>query len=205
MVLLAAGLDTRAQRLDWPAGTTVYEIDQPAVLDFKDGVLADVPAGTDPEPLEAGGGAHRVTVPVDLRHDWPAALHDAGFDPGQPTAWLAEGLLPYLPAHAEVDLFGRIQELSAPGSRLAVEHFGRSVARMTDDESVATMSQRFGIDIRELFYDEPREDPRDRLRRDGWEVTASSATDLAAGYGRPLDGSHAAVFGEVVMLEARLT
>src|ERR1700724_3155343 len=31
-VILAAGLDSRAYRLNWPAGTVVYEIDLPAVL-----------------------------------------------------------------------------------------------------------------------------------------------------------------------------
>ena len=63
-------------------------------------------------------------MPVDLRHDWPKALRDAGFDPSEPTAWAAEGLLPYLPADAQDLLFERIHVLSARGSRIAVESFG---------------------------------------------------------------------------------
>lgn len=107
VVILASGLDSRAYRLEWPAGTTVYEIDQPKVLAYKETTLA----------------AHDVTVPVqhravaiDLRQDWPAALTAAGFDPSAPTAWLAEGLLMYLPADAQDRLFDQITALSAPGA-----------------------------------------------------------------------------------------
>ena len=72
VVILASGLDSRAYRLDWPAGTTVYEIDQPQVLDYKSTTLAD--NGVTPS-------ADRREVAIDLRQDWPAALRAAGFDP----------------------------------------------------------------------------------------------------------------------------
>ncbi|MGB7868217.1 MAG: class I SAM-dependent methyltransferase, partial [Mycobacterium sp.] len=114
MAILAAGLDSRAYRLDWPAGTTVYEIDQPQVVTYKTATLES--AGAAPK-------ATRRTVPVDLRDDWPAALSAAGFDRSQPTAWLAEGLLPYLPAEAQDRLFEMLTELSVPGSQVAVEAF----------------------------------------------------------------------------------
>src|SRR4029077_3791630 len=74
VVILAAGLDSRAYRLDWPAGTTVFEIDQPKVLDSKTSTL---------EAHGAVARARRVPVAVDLRDDWPAALIAAGFDPSQ--------------------------------------------------------------------------------------------------------------------------
>ncbi|MDZ4235351.1 MAG: class I SAM-dependent methyltransferase, partial [Dietzia sp.] len=86
VVILAAGLDSRAFRLPWPAGTTVFEIDQPKVLEYKAATLAR----HDVDPA-----ADRREVAIDLRQDWPAALVDAGFDTAQPTAWLAEGLLMY--------------------------------------------------------------------------------------------------------------
>src|SRR3954471_15617631 len=111
-VILASGLDSRAYRLDWPAGTTVYEIDQPEVVEFKTRTLADLGA----EPT-----ARRRIVAMDLRHDWPSALIEEGFDPDQPTAWSAEGLLGYLPPDAQDRLLDTITELSAPGSRVAVE------------------------------------------------------------------------------------
>lgn len=88
VVILAAGLDLRAYRLDWPAGTTIYEIDQPEVLEYKSATLGR---------SGVSASAERREVPADLRQDWPAALRGAGFDPEQPTAWLVEGLLMYLP------------------------------------------------------------------------------------------------------------
>ena len=112
-MILAAGLDARAWRLEWPRGIVVFELDQPKVLDFKVATLERTGS-----PL-----CHHVGVPVDLRHDWPAALHGAGFDPALPTAWSAEGLLPYLTAEAQDVLLERILSLSASGSRIAVEDF----------------------------------------------------------------------------------
>jgi len=105
VVILASGLDSRAYRLDWPAGTAVYEIDQPKVLEYKAATL---------EAHGATPSADRHEVAIDLRQDWPAALVAAGFDPKAPTAWLAEGLLMYLPADAQDRLFAQISKLSAP-------------------------------------------------------------------------------------------
>src|ERR1700738_5103278 len=111
-VILASGLDARAYRLDWPAGMTVFEVDQPQVIAFKTTTLADLGA----EPT-----ADRRAVAGDLRNDWPAALIEAGFDHTQPTAWIAEGLLGYLPPEAQDRLLDNISALSADGSRLATE------------------------------------------------------------------------------------
>lgn len=191
------GSTPRAFRLDWPAGVTVYEIDQTAVLEFKDRVL---------DEQDAGAGAARVRVPVDLRHDWPAALRAAGFDPARPTVWLAEGLLPYLPADAERLLFERVQELSAPGSRVAVEHFAGSIDRVTEDPHFRSMSERLiGTDVRELFFDEPRGQEADAwLAEHGWTVRASRAGDLARQYGRPLADPVSVVMGDIALLRADL-
>ena len=75
VVILASGLDSRAYRLQWPAGTTVFEIDQPKVLEYKAETLAE--HGAPPS-------AERHEVPIDLRHDWPNALREAGFDADRP-------------------------------------------------------------------------------------------------------------------------
>lgn len=112
VVILAAGLDSRAYRLDWPAATTIFELDQPQVLDFKREVLA----GVDAHPR-----AERREIAVDLREDWPQALRDSGFDPDKPSAWIAEGLLIYLPASAQEQLFTGIDALAGHGSHVAVE------------------------------------------------------------------------------------
>ncbi|WP_130291418.1 class I SAM-dependent methyltransferase [Pseudonocardia sediminis] len=198
VVILAAGLDTRAFRLSWPAGVTVYEIDQSAVLDFKDRIL-------DQEGADTAAG--RIVVPVDLRHDWPAALTGAGFDPSRRTVWLAEGLLPYLPAAAEHLLFERVQELSAPGSRIAVEHFGGSIDKITSSPEFQTMSQQvIGADVRTLFFSEDRDAAPDVwLSGHGWTVTSSLAGDLAQEYGRPLPPGVAEVMGGIELMRADLT
>jgi methyltransferase (TIGR00027 family) len=115
-VILAAGLDARGWRLPWVDDTVLYEIDQPKVLEFKAQTLAQHNA--------IPSVSRYVAVPIDLRQDWPKALCDTGFDVAIPTAWAAEGLLPYLPADGQDLLFERINELSARGSRVGVESFG---------------------------------------------------------------------------------
>ncbi len=170
IVILASGLDSRAYRLDWPAGTTVFEIDQPKVLEYKAATLAE--HGVKP-------AAQLREVAVDLRHDWPNALRENGFDADRPTAWLAEGLLMYLPADAQDRLFTLITELSAPGSRIAVETVG-----IHSDERRARMQERFeriaddlGIerefDVAELMYNDPdRADVAEWLGTNGWRADA---------------------------------
>ncbi|OBK22669.1 class I SAM-dependent methyltransferase [Mycobacterium asiaticum] len=186
-VILASGLDSRAWRLPWPDGTTVYELDQPKVLEFKVSTLAEHGA----EPT-----CNRVAVAVDLRHDWPAALRNAGFDPSAPSAWSAEGLLPYLPAAAHELLFERIHGLAAPGSRIAVEAPGpdwmdegvRAQRRERMDRLRALVAQadpqRELPRTDELWYFEEREDVGEWLGRHGWAATVTPAPELMAGYGR---------------------
>lgn len=178
-VIVAAGLDARAHRLDWPAGTTVFEIDQPKVLEFKERVLTE--SGARPK-------AERRTVAVDLREDWPAALRQAGFDPREPAAWSAEGLLPYLPGAAQDKLFESIDGLSVPGSGLAVESFvaGTDVKRFANmEKKYFDRCNPFGdVDPAELFYDDERADPARWLAEHGWSVRAASPSELSASYGR---------------------
>jgi len=197
-VILAAGLDTRAYRLDWPTGTEVFEIDQPQVNDFKTRTLSD---------LGARPTAERRVVSVDLRDDWPAALRDAGFQPCQPTAWIAEGLLIYLPPEAQDRLLENITALSAPGSRLATEHMD-SVA-LTGDwvRRLTERSRRFGsdIDLSELFYAGERTSARDHLRDHGWQVSVLSTSDAYAANGFALpDDEIMALVGDSGYLTATL-
>jgi hypothetical protein len=84
VVLLAAGLDTRAFRLTWPDGVRLFELDLPDLVDYKERVLAE---------QAAVPRCQRTVLRVDLREDWPARLESAGLRPGEPTAWLIEGLL----------------------------------------------------------------------------------------------------------------
>ena len=196
VVILAAGLDSRAYRLDWPADTTVYEIDQPKVLEYKTGILQShgaVPA------------AMRRPVPVDLRDDWPAALTAAGFDPTQPTAWLAEGLLPYLPSDAQDRLFEKFTALSAPGSRVAVEVFGMNSNGNTNRWK--RMRERLGLDVNVealTFHEPDRSDAVRWLAEHGWAVHSVNNRDEMTRLGRavPEELSDEAV--RSTLLRARL-
>ena len=107
-VIVAAGLDSRAYRLEWAYSTTVFEVDLPKVLEFKARVLDE--HGAVPK-------ARRIEVGADLRTDWSRTLEAAGFDTESPSAWSVEGVLPYLTDEAQNALFTRISGLSAPGSR----------------------------------------------------------------------------------------
>ncbi len=179
-VIVAAGLDARTYRLDWPSDTSVFEIDQPKVLEFKREVLAT--NGIAPR-------AHLREVAVDLRDDWPAALFTAGFDPDLPTAWSAEGLLPYLPGAAQDSLFEHIDTLSTPGSRASIEGFVGTLdmKRFTEQASDTLDQTPFGnLNVTELFYDDDRSDPTQWLTDRGWQVNAQRITDLATRYTCPL-------------------
>jgi methyltransferase (TIGR00027 family) len=190
VVILAAGLDSRAWRLPWPDGPdgiTVYELDQPRVLEFKSSTLRE--SGAQPT-------CKLVHVPVDLRHDWPAALQEAGFDASAPSAWSAEGLLPFLPAVAQELLFERVHALSAGGSRIAVEAPGpdfldedarakqRETMQRVRDLMAKLEPERDIPDVQDLWYLEEREDVDIWLGRHDWDVTVTPAEQLMARYDR---------------------
>jgi methyltransferase (TIGR00027 family) len=196
VVLLAAGLDARAFRLAWAPVCDLYEVDQPKVLQFKQEVLDDLGA----EPA-----CRRHPVGTDLRDDWVTALTDAGFAPERPTAWLAEGLLPYLPGAAEEALFDTVHKLSAPGSRLAVEQTGpHNAEAMRTHPMFLSAAEKFGVDIGSLWNTDPRRDPVEWLRSAGWQVTTESATDAGRRYGRPLPEELADAMGRGCLITARL-
>jgi len=172
VVLLAAGLDTRAFRLQWPSGTRLFELDLPDVIEAKDAVLAAQGAVA---PCE------RHALPVDLRDDWPAALRAAGFDPSQPTAWLAEGLLIYLGADEAAALLQAIGGLSAPESWLAAER-----ANFADPVLLEQARAQLGMDhFSSLWKGGLGHDAADWLPEHGWEVQADDVAFVAAAYGRP--------------------
>ena len=176
-VIVASGLDSRAYRLEWPNGTTVFEIDQPKVLEFKARVLSE---------HGAAPNAGRTEVAADLRTDWPTPLKEAGFDPQNPSAWSVEGVLPYLNDDAQTALFTRISELSAPGSRVA---FGALGSRLDHKQLTALETAYPGVNMSgnvnfsALTY-EPKTDPADWLAAHGWAVEPVRNTlELQAGYG----------------------
>jgi methyltransferase (TIGR00027 family) len=203
VVILASGLDSRSWRLSWPDGTTVYELDQAKVLEFKSSTLHN--QGAQP-------AANLVSVAVDLRQDWPTALQQAGFDPAAPTMWSAEGLLRYLPAAAQDLLFERIDSLSAPGSRLATNGPSKNavnpdlLARQHEQSKRlrAAAAEVLGTEIpnvEELWYPEERTEIVDWLGGHGWEASAIGMADLLAQHGRNVPADD--VIPPVVFTSAR--
>ncbi|MCX4092615.1 SAM-dependent methyltransferase [Nocardia sp. alder85J] len=194
VVILAAGLDARSYRLSWPDDAVVYELDRAPVLDFKAKALA------------AAGGmsrARRREVAVDLREDWPRALRDGGFDRSRPTAWLAEGLLPYLPAAAQDRLFESIDALSAPGSRVAVEQTAMlTPAAIEEMRSYADQTDHGRAEWVQLIYNEPRSEAAAWFADHAWvaERTEVDAYIRALGRTPPSPDPSAALVTSLISL-----
>jgi methyltransferase (TIGR00027 family) len=170
VVLIAAGLDTRAFRLPWPAGVHLFELDQPAVLSFKQDVLDK--AGAVPS-------CHRHLVPVDLRDDWPSALADAGFRRTERVGWLAEGLLFYLPEATVTALLDATAALSVAGSTLGTDTM--SAATLGHRSRQTWVSYYASVGAPFIFG---TDHPRELLARHGWRPTLHPYPDVAHQYGR---------------------
>lgn len=182
VVVLAAGLDSRAYRLDWPAGTTIFELDRPQVLDFKREVLS----GHGAQPR-----ADRREIAVDLREDWAAALRDSGFHADKPSAWIAEGLLIYLPASAQEQLFTGIDGLAGHGSHVAIE----DGAPLDQDEFEAAVAEERAAaaegDQRlffQLVYNERHAPATEWFGERGWTAVGTPLVDYLREVGRPVPG-----------------
>jgi methyltransferase (TIGR00027 family) len=172
VVALAAGLDSRAFRLAWPAGVRFFEVDLPEVFEFKEAVLAE---------HGAVAGCTRATVPADLRGDWPAPLLAAGFDPATPTAWLVEGLLLYLTLADNDRLVDTLTTLSAPGSRLAFDHMRSAASDRAPLRETEAVARRMGAGFQSYL-----DDPVGWLAAHGWHAVVDRIPAMAESYGRPL-------------------
>jgi methyltransferase (TIGR00027 family) len=171
VVLLGAGMDSRAFRMEWPEGTRLFEVDTAAPLAFKASVLRQE---------RAVARCERITVDVDLREDWPGALAAAGHDPAVPTVWIAEGLLIYLPEDAVEVLLARIGARSAAGSRMGLTLGSRGVIERFGAEAVPGSAAS-------MWVSEMPDDPVGWLAGHGWEADSYTLRDRAAAYGRPID------------------
>ncbi len=179
-VILASGLDARPYRLWWPSGTTVYEIDQPEVIDFKTQTF---------RALDVSPTANRRAVGIDLRRDWPEALRRIGFDTGQPTVWIAEGLfIGFLPPALQDRLLDNVTALSAPGSRAAADYFPERQPPFLDQEhALANHWKQFGYsgDMAEFTFAEEHHDPAESLAALGWRTVVTEIEKLFTATGLP--------------------
>ncbi|MFZ0714118.1 class I SAM-dependent methyltransferase [Mycobacterium sp.] len=198
-VILAAGLDTRAYRLPWPSGTVVYEIDQPQVIEFKTRTLAD---------LGAAPTADRKAVAVDLRDDWVGALSDIGFSTERPTAWIAEGLLGYLPPDAQDRLFDNITTLSFSGSRIGTGYVPDIRDRIDKrGNEISERWRRLGLNVNwaDLVYDGERNDAAEYLAARGWQTIVHTTPELYAANGFEFpDAPSMVAFGDIRYVAAEL-
>ncbi|MEU6756608.1 SAM-dependent methyltransferase [Streptomyces sp. NPDC046685] len=174
VVLLGAGLDSRAFRLDWPHGTEVYELDRGDVLRFKRGVVAR--AGQEPR-------CTRVEVAADLRGDWPGALRAAGFNPWRPTAWAAEGLLPLLSRTENDQLLSGITAMSAAAGRLVADHFDSALREALERTAMTEVLRAVGAS-----WNSTLEAPQEWLAPHGWAFGLTDPRELARRSGREISG-----------------
>ena len=170
VVLLAAGLDTRAYRLTWPEGTRFFELDQSEVLDYKGQVLKN--AGAEP-------ACQRTIVAVDLAEPWSDALLAAGFDPHLPTAWLLEGFLYYIFPEQITPILDAVSHLSAAGSRLGFDIINEQTLLSPITHSWIDMQARQGAPWIGWL-----DDPVGFLEKRGWEVVLTQPGAEDANYGR---------------------
>jgi methyltransferase (TIGR00027 family) len=170
LVMVAAGLDSRAFRLDWPQGLRFFELDRPQVLDAKQEILDR--AGAQPR-------CERHLIGVDLLADWAAPLTAAGFDAGAPSVWLIEGLVPYLDEAAAGAVLEQAARLAVTGSRLGADIVGRSMLESPWTRSYiealarANAPWRFGTEQPEAF-----------LGARGWQATVLRPGDAGVNFGR---------------------
>jgi methyltransferase (TIGR00027 family) len=175
VVLLAAGLDTRAYRVAWPAGVHLFEVDLFDVLDFKQRVL---------DRQAAAPRCRRRAVAADLREDWATPLIEAGLRPHHPTAWLLEGILIYLTADQAAHLLTTVGDLSTAGSRIAFEFDSlgidtmREQARTTPAMAQYTSMWKGGLP-----------DTANWLAEHGWRPETHSRAEAAVRYGRAASDS----------------
>lgn len=177
VVLLGAGLDTRAFRLAWPSGCRVFEVDLPGMLEFKERVLA----GTG-----AVAGCERIVVPADLTAEWPGPLTAAGLNTSAATAWIAEGLLLYLSTEQNEQVLSRVGELSVPGSRLAITTLSQQrLDQIRSRLDRAGPHQVPGAEVMRMWQSGTPADPVSWLAGHGWLAELFDPAERAASYGRP--------------------
>ncbi|WP_069804270.1 class I SAM-dependent methyltransferase [Thermogemmatispora onikobensis] len=173
IVLPAAGLDTRAFRMDWPEDTRFFELDQPMVLEYKEEVLQK--QGAHPR-------CERHSLAVDLTApEWPDALLQAGYDPHLPAVWLVEGLLFYLSEEQIRRLLEQISSLAAPGSWLGFDSVHSAMLNSPLLEVRTKLVASLGSPWIGAI-----DDPVSLLRSYGWRATVIYSIHKSLEYNRPV-------------------
>ncbi|MPY58094.1 SAM-dependent methyltransferase [Streptomyces spongiae] len=169
IVLAPSGMDSRAYRLKWPDHIRYFEVDRPAVLEFK----ADRIRGVTPQV------DHRA-VAVDLTaDDWEKRLVDAGYDPSLPATWLLEGLLYYIPEPDTHRMLERVAALCTPGSHIAADLVNAAALSLPHMRGLLDVFARWGCPWR-FGSDEPEA----LFEQYGFDVEATQPGEPGADFGR---------------------
>jgi methyltransferase (TIGR00027 family) len=170
IILMAAGMDTRAFRLTWPEGTHFFELDQSPVLHSKEEILQS--AGAVPT-------CKRTTIEADLSGPWEKKLTEAGFDPKGRSGWLLEGFLFYLPERIIAGLLDRVTTLASQASWMGFDIVNRIMLTHPLTREWVEMQAKSGAPWLGTM-----EDPVGVLGALGWEASLSQAGQEDANHGR---------------------
>ncbi|GBF78989.1 SAM-dependent methyltransferase [Aphanothece sacrum] len=162
IVILGAGMDTRAFRLNLPENSHIYEIDQAEVLEHKNAILKDI-----------SPKSHRHTIKADLRFPWIHLLLESGYCQDQPSIWLLEGLLYYLTEMEVYQLLKNISDVSAINSYLGADLVNK---KSLEGDSKVMKTWRSGFDEPEVLFNDY-----------GWTVSVVEPGDEKAHFGRYID------------------
>ena len=128
--------------------------------------------------------------------------------PALPSAWIAEGLLIYLPPEAGDKLFDDVDALSAPGSRIATEDIAGITGEQLAKISGRIKTMRDGspgeaaVDVADLWYVGERRQASDYLAAKGWTSVTTSTTALFEQHGLALPEGRVTPFGDPVYVTA---
>lgn len=170
VVILGAGLDTRAYRLAWAPGTTLYEVDSPEVLHYKAQILQDVSPACIYRPVSGD-----LATPTAK---WATAILEAGYQTTMPTIWLLEGVVMYLQEQEVHRLLQTISTLSFPGSVLGMD--GVKVGSVLAGQRARQANR--GRVVR--YWQFGHDDPQQLLAEYGWIAKISNPQDVEAGNSR---------------------
>lgn len=170
VILMAAGLDTRGFRLNWAEGVHVFEIDQPAVMQYKEQVLY---------AAHAQPACTRRVIEQDLAGSWQAALVGAGFQPDLPSLWLLEGFLFYLPYEKVTAVLEGVSAMAAPESWLGFDIINSAMLTHPYTKAWIEMQAASGAP-----WIGTLDDPEAFLDPLGWKAELTQAGQPDASYGR---------------------
>ena len=162
IVILGAGLDTRAYRLNplQLGNHVIYEIDFPIINHYKEDILKDE------NPL-----CRLKRVSTDLsKPDWSSQLIESDFSTDIPIFWMLEGLVYYMEQENVISLLKEIANLSTRDSQLFVD---------TCDPVCAEVD--FGPFFGHFKWGLTKEEILPFFSKTGWEVSCFNAEDYDHG------------------------